>query len=96
LNVSYFITAERNIATIVGLLKEMRSEGVRRVDVKEEAFNEYNSWMAGRFPTFSWGSADCHSYYRNASGHAPFLFPGSFKEYRRLHEATGLHDYELA
>jgi len=95
LNVSYFITAERNIETIVGLLEGMRAEGAQRIEVKGELFQKYNDWMEDRFPHFSWGAADCHSYYTNASGHAPFLFPGSFKEYKRLHAQSGLHEYEL-
>ena len=96
MNVSYFITAERNIETIVGLLDGMRAEGAQRIEVKGELFRKYNDWMADRFPGFSWGAADCHSYYTNASGHAPFLFPGSFKEYRRLHAQSGLHEYEVS
>ena len=52
--------------------------------------------MGTQFPLYSWGSPDCHSYYRNASGHAPFLFPGSFKAYRKLHEHSGLHEYEVS
>ena len=50
---------------------------------------------ADRFPTFSWGAPDCHSYYRNASGHAPFLFPGTFKEFSKLQDESGLHEYEV-
>jgi hypothetical protein len=30
-----------------------------------------------------------------AAGHAPFLFPGNFKEYRGLHDENGLYEYEL-
>ena len=95
LDVSYFITAERNIETIVGLLEDMREAGGRRIEVKRDVFEQYNDWMADRFRRFSWGSSDCHSYYRNAAGHAPFLFPGSFREYRQLHERSGLHEYEV-
>ncbi|RZV54065.1 MAG: NAD(P)/FAD-dependent oxidoreductase, partial [Pseudomonadales bacterium] len=95
LNVSYFITAEKNVETIVRLLKEMRDSGKRQANVKREVFEQYNSWMDERFGRFSWGSSDCHSYYRNAAGHAPFLFPGNFKEYRRLHDESGLFEYEL-
>jgi cation diffusion facilitator CzcD-associated flavoprotein CzcO len=96
LNVSYFITAEKNIETIVRLLDEMRHKGAREISVRPELWQQYNDWMADRFPTFSWGSSDCHSYYRNASGHAPFLFPGSFREYSKLQEESGLHEYDLA
>ncbi|MEP5765194.1 MAG: NAD(P)/FAD-dependent oxidoreductase [Halieaceae bacterium] len=96
LNVSYFITAERNVKTIVGLLSDMRAAGLSSIEVKDSEFQSYNTWLSPRFPGFSWGAADCNSYYTNASGHAPFLFPGSFKEYKRLHEASGLHEYSVA
>ena len=95
LNVSYFVTAEKNVETIVRLLQDMQKAGARSIDVKQMVFEQYNDWMAGRFGRFSWGSSDCNSYYRNAAGHAPFLFPGNFKEYRRLHDASGLDEYEL-
>jgi cyclohexanone monooxygenase len=64
--------------------------------VKQAEFDGYNDWMAPRFPKFSWGAADCTSYYRNASGHAPFLFPGNFKEYSQQHAEISLQDYELS
>jgi cation diffusion facilitator CzcD-associated flavoprotein CzcO len=70
------------------------AEGARRITVKEDLHREYNDWMASQFPLYSWGSPDCHSYYRNAAGHAPFLFPGNFKAYSRLHAECGLHEYD--
>jgi cation diffusion facilitator CzcD-associated flavoprotein CzcO len=96
LNVSYFLTAEKNVETIVRLLRQMQEAGVRRIGVRRDVFEQYNDWIAARFARFSWGSSDCHSYYRNAAGHAPFLFPGNFKEYRRLQDESGLKEYELA
>ena len=95
LNVSYFISAEKNVETIVRLLRDMQDAGAKSMVVKQQVFEQYNAWMADRFGRFSWGSSDCHSYYRNASGHAPFLFPGNFKEYRRLQEESNLDEYEL-
>ncbi|MEH6581263.1 MAG: NAD(P)/FAD-dependent oxidoreductase [Halioglobus sp.] len=94
LNVSFFITVEKSVETIVRLLDGMRAQGAQSLEVKQDAFDDYNDWMADRFGRFTWGSSDCHSYYRNASGHAPFLFPGNFKEYRRLHDDCGLHEYK--
>ncbi len=96
LTVSYFITAEKNVETIVRLLCEKQAAGARQIAVKREVFQRYNNWMAERFASFSWGSSDCQSYYRNAAGHAPFLFPGNFNEYSRLQDDSGLHEYELA
>ena len=94
LNVSYFLSAEKNIETIVSLLDEAWRTGLQPVAVRQEVFEQYNNWMAQRFSRFSWGSSDCNSYYRNASGHAQFLFPGNYKEYCKLHDETGLHEFE--
>jgi cyclohexanone monooxygenase len=96
LNVSYFFSAERNVESIVGLIQSMQRKGAASIEIKQEAFEQYNHWMLGQFPKYSWGSADCNSYYRNASGHAPFLFPGSFKDYCVLHEQIGLHEYSCS
>jgi hypothetical protein len=94
LNVSYFKTAERNVKTIVNLLSEMRSKELHDVSVKESEFQQYNEWMADRFALFSWGAPDCHSYYQNAAGHAPFLFPGNFRQYCEFHENTSLAEFD--
>jgi cyclohexanone monooxygenase len=96
LNVSYFTTMERNVASIVQLLKEGEDAGGKPLEVKEADFNSYNDWMSGRFEQYSWGAADCNSYYTNASGNAPFLFPGSFKEFDKLHQEISLDNFQQA
>jgi cation diffusion facilitator CzcD-associated flavoprotein CzcO len=95
LNVSYFITVERNVKTIVRLLAQLQAANKHSLDVKREEFDQYNAWLDQRFSRFTWGAADCHSYYTNDSGHASFLFAGNFKEYEQLHNAIGLRDYNL-
>lgn len=95
LNVSYFITVECNIASIVRLLGELSDSGKSAMAVKPELCTQYNEGLAEKFANYSWGASDCNSYYRNASGHAPFLFPGTYKAWQQLHAETGLHDYNL-
>ncbi len=94
LNVPYFVTVERNVKSIVSLLLEKQRQGARALEVREDLHREYNDWMEERFALYSWGSASCDSYYRNAAGRAPFLFPGDFKTYERLHEEGGIAEYE--
>jgi cation diffusion facilitator CzcD-associated flavoprotein CzcO len=95
LNVPYFKTAERNVKTIVGLLKQMRQAGVTAIDVRRSVTDAYFRWMATQFGQFTWASGDCHSYYVNASGHPPFLFPGNFKQWVELHSKIGLEDFNV-
>ena len=94
LNVSYFITAERSVRTIVDLLGKLRQSGSSSLEVKRDKYDEYNQWMDERFERFSWGASNCNSYY-TSGGHPAFLFPGNFKEFAQLHEESGLQEYEL-
>lgn len=96
LNVSYFTTVETNLTTIVRLLGDLVGSGKSAMGVKQEEFDKYNDELADKYAKFSWGAADCNSYYRNASGHAPFLFPGNFKGWQQHQAEAGLHEYELS
>ncbi|MGB1142627.1 MAG: flavin-containing monooxygenase, partial [Halioglobus sp.] len=96
LNVSYFITAERNIKTIVDLLAELRQSGGQVLEVKQDQCDNYNNWMQERFERFSWGHQTCNSYYTTGSNQPPFLFPGNYKEYEKLHSESGLHEYAVS
>lgn len=96
INVSYFTNVERNAKTIVTLLSEKQRQGWEAIQVTEKANTEYNASLSTKFDTYSWGNPSCNSYYRTEDGHAPFLFPGGIKEYKALHEATSLEDFEAA
>ena len=95
LNVPYFITVERNVSSIVALLEQKQQADAKTLEVKEALHHDYNAWMDTQFELYSWGNASCTSYYRNAAGRAPFLFPGNFKTYEKLHEDSGLHEFEV-
>ena len=96
LNVPYFTTVERNVASIVTLLGAKQAEDLRSLEVKREAHDEYNDWMRTQFGLYSWGSSNCNSYYQNAAGQAPFLFPGNFKTYVEFHEKLSLDEFETS
>ena len=95
LNVPYFVTIERNVASIVSLLTEKQAADATTVCVKENLHRAYNEWMDTQFALYSWGSSSCNSYYRNAAGRAPFLFPGDFKTYLQFHQESGLHEFDV-
>ena len=96
LNVSYFMSAELNVKSIVGLLAAKQDQGLNTIEVKAEASETYNDWLASQFGLYSWGSPSCNSYYRNAAGHPPFLFAGDFKTYKQFHQQLGLHEYNVS
>tara|TARA_B100000767_G_scaffold274394_1_gene307248 strand:- start:1588 stop:3042 length:1455 start_codon:yes stop_codon:yes gene_type:complete len=94
INASYFVNVERNAKTIVRLLKQKQQAGINALMVKQTVSDTYNQALALQFSRFSWGASNCNSYYRTATGHAPFLFPGSFKEYNALHNQCSLNSFE--
>ncbi|NQY04344.1 MAG: NAD(P)/FAD-dependent oxidoreductase [Halieaceae bacterium] len=94
LNASYFRTAEVNVASIVKLLRAMRDKNSDVIEVKETVTAEYCDWMMSRFPQYSWAAKDCQSYYTNAEGYPPFLYPGSFKAYQKAHGDISLDEFE--
>ena len=87
-----FKIGQKTIETIVRLLDEMRRAGGATLSLKPALFEDYNQWMAGRFPRFSWGNPSCNSYYQTADGQVPFLFAGDFKRYVQLQADVGLHE----
>ncbi len=96
INVSYFANVERNTRSIVGLLLAMRDRGLQAIEVTRSATDQYNGELAGRFDKYSWGNPSCNSYYRTETGHAPFLYPGSFADYEADHQACSLDDFQPA
>ena len=94
INVSYFTNVERNAKTIVNLLSDKQQAKLQAIAVKRDVNQNYNDWMVTQFSQFSWGNSSCNSYYRTDDGHAPFLFPGSFKQYNDLHNQCSLDAFE--
>ena len=94
INASYFANVERNVKKIVIFLKEKQKSSIQALVVNPNVCNAYNQDLSLKFSQFSWGAANCNSYYRTASGHAPFLFPGSFKEYNNLHNSCNISAFD--
>lgn len=94
LNVSFFITVEKNLETIVRLLKEKQAAGATAIAPRREQHQQYNQWLGENFGRYSWAAPSCHSYYSNASGQSPFLFAGNFKEYTSFHDNCSLQEFD--
>jgi len=73
----------------------MSDAQIKAIDVRQDVADEYFAWMKAQIGKFSWGSPSCSSYYTNADGHAPFLFPGNFKLWIELQAKIGLDDFNI-
>ena len=96
LNVSFFITVELNVKTIVRLLKQKQEGDFKTITVNADKHREYNDWLQSRFGNFSWGAPSCSSYYSTATGHVPFLFAGDFKRYSEFHNECDIGEFDTS
>ncbi len=95
LSASYFVTIEICVKAMAQLLADKADQNIDTLAVKPELHEQFSDWVAANISNFSWGHSSCNSYYRSASGHAPFLYPGSIKHYKEMKAACGLHEYIL-
>ncbi len=95
LSVSYFKSVEANIGYIVRLLRELEEAGASELQADEKRTREYNDWLKTQFELFAWGDNACSSYYQNADGTTPFLFPGNYKLFCQQKQASGLSEFNL-
>ncbi len=96
LSVTYFSSAETNVAMIVRLLAELRSAGKRTLEVNDKLHASYNDWVMDECRNFSWGAASCTSYYQTPTGASPFLFPGDYKSFKKNRESTQLDEFVVS
>jgi hypothetical protein len=92
--VAYFVTVEKNVETIVRLLKDKQAADIDAISVKKDLHRKYNDWLGTQFGIYAWGASSCNSYYRSENGHVPFLFAGSYKRYCEFHAECGLHEFD--
>ncbi|MFK7730167.1 MAG: flavin-containing monooxygenase [Pseudomonadales bacterium] len=95
LSASYFVTAEICAEALARLLSDKADKKVKTLSVKPELHKQFSEWVADNVSNFSWGHSSCNSYYRSESGHAPFLYPGSIKQFKQMKAECGLHEYKL-
>ncbi len=95
LSVSYFKSVEANIGYIVRLLAELTSADSSTIEADEQRNQTYNDWLKSQFGLFAWADAACTSYYQNADGTTPFLFPGNYKTFCQQKDGSGLGEYNV-
>lgn len=95
LSASYFVTVEICVEALARLLSDKAEKNIKALKVKPELHQQFNDWVSANVSNFSWGHSSCNSYYRSESGHAPFLYPGSIKQYKQMKAECGLHEYQL-
>jgi len=90
---SIVLMAEAQAAHVVRLLAEMRAAGIEAVEPRAEVQAAYAARVQTDLATTVWQTGGCGSWYKDAEGRNPTLWPGTVRAFRRLAEASGLQDY---
>jgi cation diffusion facilitator CzcD-associated flavoprotein CzcO len=90
---SILLIAEAQAAHVVRLLTEMRAAGIEAVEPRAEVQATYNAQVQARLATTVWQTGGCGSWYKDAEGRNPTIWPGTVRAFRRIAGASGLADY---
>ena len=85
---------ESQFAYVLGALKAMTDRGVTAFDVSPEAQAVFNAEIQARLAKSVWNSGGCSSWYLDARGRNPTLWPGSTLEFRRRLRTFDTTSYE--
>lgn len=89
---SVLVYTEAQIAHALQAIRKLRSEGLRYLDVRQEAMDRYNEGIQRRMKRMVWSG--CKSWYLSADGINRSLYPGFATEYVLRARNLRAEDYE--
>ena len=92
---SVVLMAEAQAKHIGYVLEGMRAVGVATVEPRPERQAAHAALVQERLATTVWQTGGCTSWYKDAKGRNPTIWPGTVREFRRLTRTGGLGDYRL-
>ncbi|MDH3685823.1 MAG: NAD(P)/FAD-dependent oxidoreductase [Myxococcales bacterium] len=92
---SVLVFTEAQIHYALQAIREMKDEGWKWADVRQDVQDEYNAQIQGRMKHMSWQSG-CNSWYLNADGSNHALYPGPAAEYAFRARKFVPSEYEIS
>jgi cation diffusion facilitator CzcD-associated flavoprotein CzcO len=86
---------ESQLAFVIGALRELRARNAATVEVRHEVAEKYNAELQARLQGTVW-STGCHSWYLDAQGRNPTLWPDWTWRFRLQTARFDPAQYELA
>lgn len=93
---SIIFFSECEMRYIMGCLKMQIEQGLRRVEVREDACAEYNRRIDALNQLRAWGSPHVDSWYKNASGRVSQNWPGTHWEWWQQTREPNPEDFRSA
>jgi cation diffusion facilitator CzcD-associated flavoprotein CzcO len=87
---------ESQIAYIVDALVRMERSGIGVLDVRRSVAERFSAEMQRRLTRSVWSSGGCGSWYLDAEGRNPTMWPGFTFEYRHRTRRIDLADHHIA
>lgn len=92
---SVVLMIEAQTRYIAQLLTQLRREGASAAEVKPEAQDRFVAGIEQRMRGTVWQDGGCASWYQDAHGRVPTIWPGSAAAYQRALRRPDLRDYRL-
>ena len=89
----YMIESQLNY--LVSFLKQVREQGISRVDVKADAQTEYNEGIQHNLRNSVWVNGGCASWYKDNKGNITTLWPGFTFNFRRITKEFDIAAYDV-
>ena len=93
---SAVFSIEAQIAYAVSALKTMERKGIRRLEVRQDALDDFVEEVDRNSEGSVWTAGGCKAYYTDDTGRNFALFPGFVSEFRRRTRRFDPAAYELA
>jgi cation diffusion facilitator CzcD-associated flavoprotein CzcO len=91
---SVLVYTEAQIQHALQAIELLRAEGLKHIEIRQEAQDEYNAGIQARMKHMVWGG--CNSWYLNDDGTNRSLYPGFAAEYVARARKLNREDYEVA
>ncbi|MFP6735040.1 MAG: NAD(P)/FAD-dependent oxidoreductase [Rhodospirillales bacterium] len=93
---SIIFMLENQARYIVKCIKGLGPTPGRTMNLRAPVQRDYNAEIQARIGKTAWMDANCHSYFRTASGKVTTQWPGHLLEYRRRTRRVRIADYEFS
>ena len=80
---------------IAGYLATLDRLGASALDARAEAQQRWSAHIEQRMASTVWSTGGCVSWYLNAAGRNPTLWPGSIRQFRRATQRVDLSEYDV-
>ncbi|MDQ3757603.1 MAG: NAD(P)/FAD-dependent oxidoreductase [Actinomycetota bacterium] len=95
-NTSLLVMVEAQVGYVVDALRTLRSHGAAAVDVLPERLESFNRGLQRRMPPTVWSSGGCSSWYLDAHGRNPTMWPDFTFAFVRMTRRFDVGAYRLS